>query len=172
MTTRRTFLQSLAALSGLPLLAPYAKGEDMTVNLPKKPWAGASINYEALLWAISQKETGGKDTIIGPSGERSKYGIMETVWSQHNTEVHGPFSSCRGNAAHWLGHRHLYWLDRNLPKVSMTEIYNRPYALAWCWHGGLSSWPHGTKKKPMRVLHAYATDVTNLMNDRLKTNPA
>lgn len=192
MTTRRTFLQSLTALCGLPFLARYAKGEDMKVTLPplkKKvvrsprpvvikddeittvPMGPQPVNYEALLWAIAEKETFNRDHIIGPSGERSKYGLMREVWRQHKYAASIFADECKGWTAMGCALGHLHWLDRNLPRKTITEVYNRPYVLAWCWHGGLSSWPHGSKKKSTKHLHEYATHVVNLMNDRLNRRP-
>ncbi len=187
-TTRRTFLTRLASAAGLLAFWRTAKAQDLGVKLPgyethpmtirvKTPERIYSIatfvDFEALLWAIAEKETGNRDDVIGPRGERSRYGITKEVWL--DSPFRGgmpspqPFeTACRGHVATGVGAVHIAELHWSIPRRTLTERHEREYALAWCWHGGLSSWPHGTKYKPAAKLDEYARAVQALYQERVR----
>jgi hypothetical protein len=110
-----------------------------------------------LLSAIAQVESGNRDELIGPRGERSRYQISETVWRQHRRWA--AFDRCRGHAAYDVAFAHLRWLDAKLPT---NHTARREYVLSWVWHGGLSSWDRKSAR-----LHDYANRVSNLYREAL-----
>jgi hypothetical protein len=94
-------------------------------------------------------ETGDNDRKIGPGGERSRYQISVSVWSQHRPL--SPFASCHGAEATSVGLEHLEWLrDR-------AGVPDLPYNLAVAWRRGARS---------KRSAHDYGLRVENLYYDR------
>lgn len=108
------------------------------------------LNLSKLLDAIAQVETGNRDHLIGPSGERSRYQISRLVWRQWNGSA--PFHKCTGPAARACAYDHLLWLHTHLPSPDI-------YSLAYSWRGGLTAYRH---KAINGAYHDYATRVVNL----------
>jgi hypothetical protein len=179
MTTRRLFLAKLAGIAGFTLLSK-AKG-DYTIPLslpvvvpPIKPlsWAGKSdlrvqiplgaIDYDRLLYCISEVETGHKDHLIGPSGERSRYQIKRSVWEQHWGKAR-PFARCRGEAAWGTARDHLRWLEGQLGLQSSAMTF------AFSWKEGLDGYHRslhsGIPSQASVRGHSYAMRIWNLFND-------
>ena len=128
---------------------------------PIKP--SLSVDLPLLLDCIALVETGGDDTKIGKSGERSKYQIGEKVWIQHvSAEVH-PFTRrnfaavCKGAYARNVAMTHITWLHQSIgPSV---------FAIALAWHVGLEGWRDARFQRSQRH---YGERVRNLY--RQQTN--
>lgn len=186
-TTRRQFLAHAGAALMLPMVGRSQQPEPMvryTPSVPKEPVV-PPVNYDALLWAIAEVETGQRDDVVGPCGARSRYQITETVWKQHVSPVARPFSHrnfksvCKGDAAAVVASKHIDWLNANIPRLTITELYERWVCLAWAWHGGLESWTRYTRAVGQHSvmwassptadrLNDYAIRVSNLYALRLK----
>lgn len=170
--TRRNFLLAITTLPAVVSLC----GSDTTKQPSQMELKSSLVNLQRLLRCIAEVETGNDDTKVGKNGERSRYQISITVWSQHIDPVSDIFwyrnfeRECNGDIAKQVALRHVQWLDKTIPRISITEVHFRPYALAWAWHGGLESWTHQDDlarfQHSTRVrLNNYATRVTNLYDD-------
>jgi hypothetical protein len=177
--TRRNFLLGLTALPAITVGLNTSRAESLTVKLPIPVSPSTSVDLALLLKCIAQVESGtlehpeGDDSRVGPKGERSKYQIKQIVWDQHFKYCRGPIffrECCSGETANVVALKHIRWLDSSLPRTTPIEKGFREYALAWCWHGGLSSWKEAGPeyefwKQPAKLrirLNNYATRVTNL----------
>jgi hypothetical protein len=181
---RRNFLLAsiTSVLAGLNSFGKHAKSnpsQQGTVggkNVSSTE-TSSSVDLSLLLHCIAVVETGNDDSKVGPKGERSRYQISKVVWNQHRgflvpsaVSEHDFRTYCKGNEAQVVATWHLKWLDRHLPRISITEHDFRHFALAWAWRGGLSSWEN--QDKPYHVptekrveYNNYATRVTNLYAD-------
>lgn len=174
MTSRRLFLTKLVGLVGLPLLAKASSSQPLSlpVVLPRAQSERAmdgisldftTVDYERLLHCISAVETGHRDWVIGPKGERSRFQMKRSVWEQHWGNRR-PFSRCKGEAAEGTAHDHLCWLEPQLDAGAMDRVW----PLAWCWRGGIGAWldPHvSISGQQHRKYCDYADRVTALYND-------
>lgn len=170
---RRTFLlgslllpsvvtESLSGQITVPSRSPDLTGSKLqSSSVTLKPIVqsrSSALEVGLLLRAIAEVETGNNDSLVGKHGERSRYQIRQDVWQQHMAFSHAKY--CHGGNAELCAHLHLRWLDSSLVGTSpMLEKEMRPYCLAWCWHGGLSSWLNKTRSIK---LSNYATRVQNL----------
>lgn len=161
---RRSFFSKLSGLTLAGLLFPKLKGkaEPVTVKIPKSEPA---LNYEALLWAIAEKESGNDDTAIGRNGERSKYQISHKVWMQWERNHFGNWpNDCAGVRAEIIANWHLAWLSRELTKAKLDG--NSPFLVAHAWLRGLDATLHDCTSTEAAD---YAKAVCNLYHDLLKT---
>jgi len=122
-------------------------------NLPTTaPSTSKSLDLSRLLACIALVETGGDDTKIGKSGERSKYQISETVWHEYQPSYEHKY--CYGLRAYRVAISHITWLHSHIgPSV---------FALALGWHVGLENWRAARFQLPQRY---YGERVRNLYND-------
>lgn len=157
--TRKNFLLVVTGfVSGVVQKSRANTGLEVTISMPTP---SPSLDLALLANAIAEVETGNDDTRIGLHGERSRYQIKPSVWSQHGYTR--PFTHCHGALASLCADQHLRWLDRSLARTTPIERDMREYALAWCWHGGLSSWTTPIRsQRRITSLNNYATRVTNL----------
>lgn len=147
--TRRDFL--LAATVSPLLIGGF---QFSPTPMTAKP-VSTSLDLSRLLACIALVETGGDDTRIGKSGERSKYQIGEKVWDQHMRETCFCFErDCHTTLATLVAWRHSQWLH--------THIGPNVFALALGWHVGLENWRTARFQLPQRY---YGERVRNLYND-------
>ena len=160
---RSTFLQGIIVL-------PLMPNVPQSLPIPTTGVSATSWDLSRLLACISAVESGGKDgateTVAGRIIARGRYQLTERTWHQHTNR---PWKLAHNASfAQVIAERHLFWLDNNLPRVSVDEVHFRPYALAWAWRAGLTGWndrdkvPHYAHRA---VLHDYSTRVLNLYND-------
>lgn len=175
-TTRRQFLAHAGAALVLPLVG-RSQPEPMVKFNPPVPMepVGKTVDIDALLWAIAEVETGQRDDVVGPCGSRSKLQISYAVWRQHTplTSYDEFVRRCNKRQAEWCAIKHLRWLELNLPRHTMTEVYQREYALGWAWHKGLTSWERYSSGASFSwteasFAHDYAYRVSNLYALRVK----
>lgn len=180
MTTRRLFLAKLAGLAGFALLskakADYTKPLSLPVVVPRakvprgpRPIVkdAPAIDYDRLLYCISAVETQHDDSLIGPSGERSRYQIKESVWRQHNGASAPFLTACRAHWAYFTAVDHVGWLERKLSAPASVQ------SLAWCWKEGLEAYTRANSNRSGMCNNLesyvrgtyYARRVTNLYND-------
>ena len=179
---RRTFLSSLAAgAASLPLLSKateppvtfkvippmdYPKGRAPTHwGAPKKP---SAVNLDVLLECIAMVETGNNPRLVGPWGEVGRHQLMPSVIQQHAglNLIHANTEGCD-----WIAVKHILWLDRHLPRESITENFSRELPLAFAWRAGLTGWKNyieaSKTTKIQRETAAYAARVANLYRERM-----
>jgi len=163
MNSRRTFLKRFVAILAIPAAIMSAKEEEYRVTLPKPVKEPKNdLNYDALLWAIAEVETGNKDHKIGPAGERSRYQIKEVVWKQHRPV--SPFYLCRGNAARSVASEHIAWLEDNFP----MSVYKPEWSLSLYWNAGPEFQLYGYRERFRNKALTYANRVTNLYQEAIK----
>ncbi len=169
---RRHFLRATISVLAVSESLSSMKAENKTgmKSLPQtgKPPTSKLLDLSLLLRAIAEVESGNDDLKVGPRGELSRYQIHANMWYQHRKDLNFQMA-CNGLRAKDCAMVHLAWLDKNLPRESSVEVSFREYALAWCWHGGLSTWVHERGQAPSgerrRRLNNYAVRVTNLYSD-------
>lgn len=158
MLTRRNFLKATIVL---PLGAPLVSQSQVSVTIKSSETVGTSktspqVDLSRLLACIAQVETGNRDHLIGPNGERSRYQISIVVWRQHfgRSNDLSFIDDCHSWFASELAYRHFRWLQRHLRNANV-------YWLATAWRAGLSNVINGTNYGT----HSYATRVENLYVD-------
>jgi hypothetical protein len=120
----------------------------------------ASVNYDALLVAIAETETGSDSSKIGKAGERGMYQITYGVWKQH-AKI-SPFKKAHDPVvAKIVAERHLAWLEREIAKKDYEVTAER---LALCWNAGLT---RGLSGQPFASSLDYARRVNNRYVDLL-----
>lgn len=98
-------------------------------------WArlSAHADDDALLWAISQVESGGDDAAVGPCGARGRYQISGAVWFQHapagwdHKDAHDP------RKAEIVARKHIAWIRKHANSTC-------PQYIAGCWNKGVRGW--------------------------------
>lgn len=86
----------------------------------------------ALLWAISQIESGGRTGAIGRDGEFTAYQFKLSTWQAYTRQ--SPAAAAKRPAlADEVAARHLSWLRERLKKAGLPVT---PYALALAWNAG------------------------------------
>lgn len=103
----------------------------------------AAVDTPAMLHAIAQVETGGRN-VRGRAGEHSPYQLTPAVWHRY-----------RGTAKQRAA-AHLHYLASKLPNPTTQR-------LALAWNGGL-----GSVDRPSAAQRDYANRVTNLYYDALQ----
>jgi hypothetical protein len=172
--TRRNFLLGVTGLSTALANLSVANSVPKALNSPAQKdslnggkdassdTTSKSVDLSRLLFCIALVETGNRDDLIGPGGERSRYQITERVWRDVLRSSWEPFENCKGIMADSVARAHLLWLDSSLPGTSPLEETHRDYVLAGCWHGGLESFVRG--RWNTKIVN-YAGRVSNLYND-------
>jgi hypothetical protein len=170
---RRVFLTG-ATLS--PLISPSSLGiptkpaqvvSSFTLSIPPP-----SVDLSRLLDCIAQVESGRNDKAEsrrnGQVIARGRYQLTATTWFQHTNRpwklAHNFF------VADEIAHRHVSWLDKNLPPISIDEYHFRPFSLAWCWRGGLDMWKVRSSF-PDAVTHVYDDHANRVVNLYMETKP-
>ena len=149
-TTGSLFLTLLGRSASSPI--PASKAASSTLPSPRRP---SFTDLSRLNLCLAQVETGNNDSRIGPGGERSRFQIGKSVWSQHRPR--SPFASCRGAEAAKVAVEHLEWLR------SHAGIPDLPYSLALAWRvGATATLQHRSQPRH----HDYALRVENIYYDR------
>lgn len=148
--TRRNFVNVCSTAIASLFVYSTARPDTTTPSL-KLPTSQKSslIDLQLLLDCIALVETGGDDTKVGKSGERSKYQIGEKVWYQNESLPHETY--CHGVRARRVAAEHISWLHQHIgPSV---------FAIALGWHVGLENWRAARFQLPQRY---YGERVRNL----------
>lgn len=114
-----------------------------------------------LLHCISQVESGGDDSLVGPNGELSKYQISRSLWYEHRPTI--SFFQCYGVAAEQFAEWHL----ERLRAIFGDSVY----WLAYAWNGGVTRARHDRLHAVGGAPANYAQRVWNLYYDSAHPNP-
>ncbi len=169
--TRKRFFALLASVPLCRAIAARLRASEPVVRavIPPKEQPCVPVDFDVLLWAIAEVETGNNDRKVGKCGSRSKFQISEKVWRQW--AGNRSFSFCRGAEAKDCALEHLAWLDRHIPRVTLVERYEREFALGWAWNSGLESYLNrGHDKRYLKVAN-YAQRVQDTYQSRLTPTP-
>lgn len=180
--TRKAFLASLSAIPLLGAVAARLSASQPMVKVdvapkPKAEHACIHVDFWLLLECIAEIETGNDDTKVGACGSRSRFQISEKVWRDFFAPATQGYAQhfkdmCHGDVARFVAKGHLQWLDRNIPRVSLMERYERSWCLAYGWNAGLDGYKAMQAKRGSNRSLDYATRVHAIFKSRLNSTPA
>lgn len=156
--SRRNFLLGTIGCSLTPALVKSSVVTGLA-PLPSAPSTSSSLDLSRLLRAIAWVESGNRDNLIGPCGERSRYQITRGVFHQYSKLPH---EHCHGPYADWIAWQHLVWLYNLLHNKQTRE---EVFTLAWAWRAGPTPILHNLFSWRNDIFNDYATRVFNLYHD-------
>ena len=129
------------------------------------------LDLPRFLTCLAAVESGNKDGAIAERNNqplaRGRFQITEAVWFQHTNR---PWKLAHNYMfAQVIAERHLHWLNTHLLNISIDEVHHRPFALAWAWRAGLTSWNNRdkiTETHRKSELLDYSNRVLNLYFDK------
>jgi len=116
----------------------------------------AQAQMETMLKVIAIKETGEK-----PSTPRTQYQFTRDAWEESSDMpwsyvlAHPDWADVQAEARAAAHRRVLYIIER----LEANGKSVNPYAIAYCWRGGITSY---VKHKRKLEYHRYATEASNL----------
>jgi hypothetical protein len=117
---------------GAIIPAAIAVGMEIAESRRAHPSESADVDFDAMLDAIAQVESGNNPRAVGQHGERSAYQMMESTWKSH-TDLPFLLATQRPDMARMVARRHLEWLCAALRRMH-TQL--EPELIAGGWQAG------------------------------------